>query len=502
MLENIGSVLMMSGYVTAAKRPAAAARHIKIWIVTVFMLFVFACSVQAKTPVRFYAKVKTPKLLVGEQTTVKTKGKNTVYKFKSSNKNVFKVNKKGVIKAVGKGKATITIRGTYKPEDGEKQTFQKKVRIKVYGCGISKTELNIKCGQTAALKIKGNKLGRTVRWRSSAPQVAGVDANGVVTGKTEGTANVAAKVGKYIVLQCSVSVTRTFLGTAYETLMVNDSYRYGTLDLKAQFGKVAASDNVTLQYTMSSSNLGRISGNIYYAGAGGTNTISVYSDLYQFDVVIKQYVWQAHRGYLDIRPENTMDAFMAAVIHGARFIETDIRFTSDGVPVLFHDSKVDGMTNGTGKLSAFTFEEVQKLQIDTGNHLEMCNDRRIPTLKEFLELCKRYNIIANLELKTLGNESQRAGYAQEIYREIVEAGMVGRVYMTSFYPELLVVFRENSTERIPIAANGTTAPATLASYNLPNSSLPKNTIFGSYSILDYSPEIGRLGKSTTEYRSS
>lgn len=44
----------------------------------------------------------------------------------------------------------------------------------------------------------------------------------------------------------------------------------------------------------------------------------------------------AHRGYHARCPENTMAAFEAAVALGCDGIETDVRLTRDGVPVLFH----------------------------------------------------------------------------------------------------------------------------------------------------------------------
>ncbi|MBC7780275.1 MAG: glycerophosphodiester phosphodiesterase [Proteobacteria bacterium] len=50
----------------------------------------------------------------------------------------------------------------------------------------------------------------------------------------------------------------------------------------------------------------------------------------------------AHRGHHVVFPENTLQAFDAAVRVGADGIETDVRMSRDGVPVLFHDEKVKG----------------------------------------------------------------------------------------------------------------------------------------------------------------
>ena len=45
----------------------------------------------------------------------------------------------------------------------------------------------------------------------------------------------------------------------------------------------------------------------------------------------------AHRGFADGVPGNTLAAFGAALEAGATHLESDVRATRDGVPVLFHD---------------------------------------------------------------------------------------------------------------------------------------------------------------------
>ncbi len=65
------------------------------------------------------------------------------------------------------------------------------------------------------------------------------------------------------------------------------------------------------------------------------------------------------------RPENTLAGIRRAKQDGAPGIEVDLAFTKDGVAVLLHDKTVDRTSNGSGKLSELTFEEVRKL--DFGN---------------------------------------------------------------------------------------------------------------------------------------
>ena len=69
----------------------------------------------------------------------------------------------------------------------------------------------------------------------------------------------------------------------------------------------------------------------------------------------------AHRGASGCAPENTLAAFRRAAEMGAGFIETDLQLTRDGRLVAIHDETLDRTTNGTGPVSAATFEELRKL---------------------------------------------------------------------------------------------------------------------------------------------
>src|ERR1700679_3861002 len=69
----------------------------------------------------------------------------------------------------------------------------------------------------------------------------------------------------------------------------------------------------------------------------------------------------SHRGEHLERPENTMPAFQEAIRVGADFFEADVQTTTDGKLVLLHDATVDRCTNGTGKISEMSFEQVEML---------------------------------------------------------------------------------------------------------------------------------------------
>jgi glycerophosphoryl diester phosphodiesterase len=49
---------------------------------------------------------------------------------------------------------------------------------------------------------------------------------------------------------------------------------------------------------------------------------------------------QGHRGARGLKPENTLPSFETAFDLGVSSVETDVHFTRDGVPVLFHDAHI------------------------------------------------------------------------------------------------------------------------------------------------------------------
>ena len=105
----------------------------------------------------------------------------------------------------------------------------------------------------------------------------------------------------------------------------------------------------------------------------------------------------AHRGFNTIAPENSMPAFGAAVAMGAEEIEFDIWNTSDGVLVSCHDSTLDRVSDGHGKIYEHTYAEL--LQLDFGvKHGEKFRGMKIPTFEEILRQFAG-RVIMNIHVK-------------------------------------------------------------------------------------------------------
>jgi glycerophosphoryl diester phosphodiesterase len=149
---------------------------------------------------------------------------------------------------------------------------------------------------------------------------------------------------------------------------------------------------------------------------------------------IDRQIWPAvvaHRGASSIHPENTLQAFLAAVEIGADFIELDVRLTADGVAVVLHDFEVSRTTNGNGLVHEMTLAQVKALDAsgDRGLGLE------VPTFEEVLRALSG-RIGVDIEIKNLPGEpafdSPKESIALECVRLIEETGFEGPVIASSF----------------------------------------------------------------------
>lgn len=89
----------------------------------------------------------------------------------------------------------------------------------------------------------------------------------------------------------------------------------------------------------------------------------------------------AHRGLHDMngtRWENTLSAFEAAAQAGYA-IECDVRLTSDGIPVVFHDSELKRLTGRDGHVHEHTAAGMRSFAI--GGTAD-----RVPTVDDMLDL--------------------------------------------------------------------------------------------------------------------
>lgn len=137
-----------------------------------------------------------------------------------------------------------------------------------------------------------------------------------------------------------------------------------------------------------------------------------------------------HRGVPDQTPENTIASFQKSVDLGLDGIELDARFCKTGELVVFHDDKVDKITNGSGFVADLTFDEIR--QLDAGTHFaEEFKTERIPTLEEALEVLGG-KMIVNIELKSKSIPDD--GLEAKVVPLVEKMGLQSSVVLSSFNP--------------------------------------------------------------------
>ena len=145
----------------------------------------------------------------------------------------------------------------------------------------------------------------------------------------------------------------------------------------------------------------------------------------------------AHRGLHDRAKrviENTCGAARAAIARDYA-IECDVGLTLDEELIVFHDDRLERLTDGIGDIAEKTLSEIQSLHVkDTDEH--------IPSLQEFL------NVIADRVPLVLEIKSRFDGET-EIARLIAQClGQYnGRIAIKSFDPEMIIATRALMPDR-------------------------------------------------------
>ena len=100
-----------------------------------------------------------------------------------------------------------------------------------------------------------------------------------------------------------------------------------------------------------------------------------------------------HRGAKGHIAENTLPSISKAIELGVDGIEIDIFVCKSGELVVFHDKKLDRLTNSHGYIESLEYDSIRKISV-LGEH-------KIPTLNEVLELIDG-KVFLNIELKGSG----------------------------------------------------------------------------------------------------
>lgn len=128
-----------------------------------------------------------------------------------------------------------------------------------------------------------------------------------------------------------------------------------------------------------------------------------------------------HRGAAAYAPENTLESFREARRRGATWVETDIKLTADGVPIVMHDESLK-RTTGVDRLVAKT----PRAELPAG----------VPTFEEAIACFGEEGLGCNVEIKPCPGREAETG------RVVVET--LRRCWPAHLPPPLLSSFSDTS----------------------------------------------------------
>lgn len=136
-----------------------------------------------------------------------------------------------------------------------------------------------------------------------------------------------------------------------------------------------------------------------------------------------------HRGIYDNKKivENTIGAFKKAINKGY-IIELDLHLTKDKKIVVFHDDKLERLSNKKGYIKDKTFDELKKIKL-------LNTDNYIPSFEEVLNLVNG-RVPLLIELKNDNNSF-------ELEKEVIKKldNYSGEFAIQSFRPSTIIYFR-------------------------------------------------------------
>ena len=132
-----------------------------------------------------------------------------------------------------------------------------------------------------------------------------------------------------------------------------------------------------------------------------------------------------------------MAAFEFALRQGADGIELDVHLSSDGMPVVIHDPRLDRTTSGHGWVSEHRAHTLRRLDAGSwfnrrfpGKARQRYAGAKIPLLFEVLAWVRQHNLLAFVEIKK--GRSTYPGIEAKVLDEIERAGIRRLTTIVSF----------------------------------------------------------------------
>ncbi|MDD4516786.1 glycerophosphodiester phosphodiesterase family protein [Massilibacteroides sp.] len=163
-----------------------------------------------------------------------------------------------------------------------------------------------------------------------------------------------------------------------------------------------------------------------------------------------------HRGSRGIqKPENSLETFRKITEEMPVFFEIDPRLTKDSVIVLMHDETLDRTTTATGKLSDYSWAELQTVYLKDSEGQPTTD--RIPKLEDAIRWSKG-KVVLNLDKKDVPMsmivDLIKKCDTEEYIMLTVHTGAQARYYYDRFPHIMLSAFIRNEKEYEDMAISG------------------------------------------------
>lgn len=150
----------------------------------------------------------------------------------------------------------------------------------------------------------------------------------------------------------------------------------------------------------------------------------------------------AHRGVSGLERENTCAAFVAAGNRSYGGVETDVHKTADGQYIIVHDDDLLRIAGLDWIIEETDYDRLRGVRL-TDTDGCMRSDLGLPSLKEYLNICKKYEKDCVLELKNHFEPADIDG----VLDVIRASGWLERTTLISFDLPNLICVRKRLPEQ-------------------------------------------------------
>ena len=388
--------------------------------------------------------------------------------------------------------ASVLLVGNYNIAQAKKDETEKKKKVvkieKFEWKNVTNEEITLITNSTFKLKVvigpkEVKKKKYTLTYETDDPEIATVTEKGTIKAIAPGEACITctfkAKNQKKKELDCFVTVKPKLVTSVTLTKTSDPIVQIGHVYAGETKTTVLPKDayNRNVKFTSSNSSVAKVNsstGIVTGVGVGSATITCQAKDAskkkakYKITVVgninpqVTKFV--AHRGVSSEAPENTVRAFKLAGEAGFWGIETDVRETKDGQYILLHDETFTRMCGVDKTPAELTLNEIRQLEITGGNNIEKYKSEgdieatRIATLEEYLVVCKEYNMVPVIEIKTVytpNTQSKAKADMRKLYNYVGRYIGSGEVKFVGFDLETMVQLQDALKEVSSSSSYGT-----------------------------------------------